>query len=459
MTNDDAMDGIKTLGIHGVKRPRNVEETNESDESTSSKAVNQDVALRISFVNLIHNFIDVSWVKCCEFINTISVNWQFLTFGQKHKTALITCSDLKEISVIKDLKAITVDNIEYPIIVQNLAQTSKKGIIFNRILSVINEEQINEALKSQGITNYFRIQRTNSLDGTKSYTGSIILNFNGEIPSHLELFKIKLSISILTPRVLFCYHCGLLGHTQQKCIKKDRSFCSKCFFDHQSNEKCIINCKQCQGNHVSSDINCPVLIKEVQIMKIKEAHDLNYFDAKAVFSTINQPAKLDLIDEAKIKIQELHNKSNFLYASVKKLSAEKNNLISELKDKNEEIIYLKNTVEEQKNTYVVELQNLTTKTLDMHDKLKESLECNSDTIAELRELKTKFDTAEKSMQKLIMEKNNDTKFLEGFLASQDVILNAYIAYTDKKKNPKVHQLSLDIKIPKSRSNSVERRKI
>lgn len=458
MINDDAMEGVKTLETsHGVKRSRTTDEIDEL--LISSKNVNHDVALRISFVNLENNFIDVSWVKSCEFFNKISCNWQFLTFGQQHKTALITCSDLTEITVIKELKAITVDNIEYPIIVQNLAQTPKKGIIFNRILSVINEEQINEALKSQGITNYFRIQRTNSLDGTKSYTGSIILNFNGDIPSHLELFKIKLSISILTPRVLFCYHCGLLGHTQQKCMKKDRSFCSMCFFDHQPLEKCTINCKQCQGNHVSSDINCSVLVKEVQIMKIKEAHDLNYFDAKAVYSTINPPAKLDLIDEAKIKIQELHNKSNILYASVKKLSIEKNNLILELKDKNEEIIELKNIVKEQKDTYVAELQNLTTKTLDMHDKLKESLECNSDTITELRELKTKFDAKEKTIEKLMKEKANDVKFLEGFLSSQDVVMNAYNAYTDKKKNPKVSQLSFDIKISKSRSNSLERKKI
>lgn len=72
--------------------------------------------------------------------------------------------------------------------------------------------------------------------GKSVYTGSVILNFESEeknVPSHIEYGKIFISVNIMVPRPRIFFHCGILGHSKDRCIRKDKELCQRCFHDHK----------------------------------------------------------------------------------------------------------------------------------------------------------------------------------------------------------------------------------
>lgn len=248
----------------------------------NGKVPSNSVALRISFVEQEDSFIKYKWAIVNDELNKISSSWEFVAFGIDHKSAIVSLGNPDSIEELHALKSIIINNEAHQIVIQELRSINKRAIIYNKFLIPLSDQEILSDLTSQGIDQIFRISKSNDL-GERFYTGSVIITFKlSSIPSTVVINNVKIPVKQLDPRPMLCAHCGLLGHTKSRCKKSTFPNCSKCFHCHLSTETCIKICKNCKGDHFSDDKNCDQIKQEIKILKIKENHNINYFDAKVI---------------------------------------------------------------------------------------------------------------------------------------------------------------------------------
>lgn len=222
-------------------RKRSIEWTdiqdNEDESRKSGKSMektnNGEMSVRISFYDQNLDFLKVDWSTCCKFINTITNYWEFLAFSSDHRNVLISTNSNDDNKKIMEMKELIIKEESLKVKVEQLKIGTKKGIIFNKTLTMIEEGDLKESLNSQGIKNYFRIQRNNQENTAKFYTGSIILDFEEEVSQHIIISKISIPVNQMVPKLMLCYHCGILGHTRARCSKINIEFCKKCFSQHE----------------------------------------------------------------------------------------------------------------------------------------------------------------------------------------------------------------------------------
>lgn len=462
------MEGIENGNPTNRKRALAEDKSKTSDKRNSVeqsvKIVNNELTLKINLINQGDNFIDINWINACEFINNITNDWIFLAFGSNHRNVLINATDIESAKKIQNILEINVDEKYYPVSVCQVTASPRRGIIFHKFLSASSDEQIEQSLKVQGVSQFFRIQKIDSISKEKWYTGSIILNFDTDIPSHIFVSKIRIPVNQLAPRPMICFHCGILGHTRERCTKKSINFCTECYFEHAKNVDCINRCKQCQGAHISNDENCLVLIREFQILKIKDSHGLNYFDAKSIHESINPVLIADPLDGARLKIQELIQRNNILFSAGRQQMLDKNELMKKIESKDKEIESLNEVIFEQRKNHAVELNEIH-ETMKQHQARNEAhaAECAKDfekmqsVLKNLEALEVKYNSAQLSIGKLQKDKASDAKHVEEFVNSSDSIAKAFTVFVDKKKLAQNSMCAeIKTKFVKSRSNSLEK---
>lgn len=449
---DDLMKGGLSNDSGNRKRPR------ENDEALidPAKSINSEWALRISLVNNDDNFVDINWIRVSDFLNSLSKCWSFLAFGTDHKSVIINGGNHEDTIKFIGLSEIKIDNVVYPIICEELKSLPKKGIIYNKILINSETAQIQEELKDQGVVQIFRIQKTNSLNGQKFFTGSIILNFEGKVPAYVKISKINIPVNSLSPRPMLCIHCGILGHTKVNCFKNSQQFCETCFHTHDSGEKCILLCKQCKGDHYSNDFNCKILIRELQILKVKEDYNINYFDARSIISSINPPSILDPLEDAREKIKDLINKNNSIFRASASRIAERDAAWEALKIANDEIYELKEALVTQKEEFGVEIAELGANMKENQEQLQDMLSKSDENYKRFETLSLAHKKLNKEFVKLKEDNASNLKYIEEFVNSSEVVTKAYISFADKKTGKSGQASSLEIKVQKVRTNSKER---
>lgn len=465
--HDVLMEEIASDEINSRKRPNSSDFDRSTDKrhasSPPAKVISTEQSIRISLLDQNTNFVSINWIKACDFLNTVAKDWTFLAFGSEHRSVLLNGADGECVEKLESLKEIVIDKKSHPVVVEQLKSSPKKGIIYNRILTTIVEDQIDSELKEQGVVQFFRLQKPDGQTGIKLYTGSIILNFKSDIPSHIIISKIRIQVNHLTQKPMICFHCGILGHTRARCVKKSVNFCSKCYFDHGPNNECISRCKQCQGDHSSVDPSCPILIKELQILKVKESHGLSYFDAKVINESLNLPVVYDPLDAARLRVQELLQRNNFLFTEGKKQILEKKELMDQLKNSEITIRNLEEASRVQVVQHTKEIECLQENLEKLQVENQERNEEGEKTLTEMKlmvekqeALMNRVKTLDIAVVKLKKEKINDSKQIEEFINTQEAIGKAFNSFINSKKNSKNYQpISLDIKITK-RSASIER---
>lgn len=449
---DDLMKGFTSIDSGNWKRLR------ENDELVidPAKSINSEWALRLSLVNNDDNFIDINWIKVTDFLNSFSKCWSFLAFGTNHKSVIINGGNHEDTIKFNDLSEIKIDTVVYPIICEELKSLPKKGIIYNKILTNSETAQIQDALKDQGVMQIHRIQKTNSFNGQKFFTGSIILNFEDNVPAYVKISKINIPVNPLSPRPMLCIHCGILGHTKVNCFKNAQQFCENCFHTHDSGEKCILLCKQCKGDHYSNDFNCKILIRELQILKVKEDYNINYFDARSIISSINPPSIIDPLEDAREKIKDLINKNNSIFRASATRIAERDAAWEALKVANEEIHELKEALVSQKEEFGVEIADLGANMKKNQEQLKDMLCKSDDNFKRFENLSIAHKKLNKEFVKLKEDNTSNLKYIEEFVNSSEVVKKAYISFAEKKTGKAGQASSLEIKVQKVRNDSKER---
>lgn len=456
---------------HSNNLKRNIKDVIGGSSKTSSKISNSQYSLRITFINSEDSFININWLRFNAVLAEVSNNWEFLAFGADHRSALLNVKSAETADLLKNVKTInanTSDEDNIQIKIEEIKKTLKRGIIFNKFLIPFSNEQLADILKKQGISDFFRIQKSNSNTGVKFYTGSIIVVFDTDItPDSVIVANIKIPVSILTPRPMICHHCGLIGHTKLHCLKKDQELCNSCYYNHPVDAICKKICKQCNGKHFSNDSDCPILIQEFQIIKIKESHNINYFDAKAIVTNSNTTVKLNVQETISLKNQELLDRNKALIERSKNQLKEREEIIYKLEKANEEIVELKYELNElytkvdknksfveQCKTQMAEREELLSQLeyskveINILNEKMEKLKCESEENTQmyqhrLAETETVLSVAMKKNQdltdkqvELVEENNNNIKTFAEFVNFSADTISAYGLYSKKRSNEK-----------------------
>lgn len=427
----DQSDGDITMQSSNLKRGMVI----GGPPASSPKISNQEFSLRISFINPEDSFINTSWLRFNTALLDISKKWEFIAFGANHKSALLNVKSAQTAELLKKVKTINSNQSDEDIIqikIEDIKTTSKRGIIFNKFLIPFSNEQLSVILKNQGISDFFRIQKSNSTSGEKFYTGSIIIVFDTDItPDTLLVANIKIPVSILTPRPMICHHCGLVGHTKLYCLKKEQELCNSCFYNHPVDTICKKICKQCNGKHFSNDSECPILIQEFQIIKIKESHNINYFDAKAIVANSKATVKLDIQETITLKNQELINRNKALIEITKQQLKERDEAISKLEKANEEIVELKcelnkiNLKVEENKSFV--------------EQCRAQLAEREELVSQLEYAKVEINTLNENIEKLKYESVENTQMYQHRLAETETTLSVAM-----KKNQELTEKQLEL---------------
>lgn len=414
--NVDSLDAITTNKIfHGTNSSIVISSSNDSQNSQTSSTYQ---LLKFTFTENDIDFTIISWSDIKKSLTRVSTTWLFVSFADSHKSVIFKEKEQKSIDTFVQTGTITIKGIEkifnFSICKVN-SKTAIKGIIYNKFLIPIEEEVLKSALKSQGVFDIYKIQKVD-LDGNKKCTGSVILSFSSNvIPDEVVFELVQLKVTRLNPRPMQCVHCKLLGHTIHNCTKKSRQFCNTCFYEHESNQPCVDNCKNCSEIHKSNDKKCPTYLKEIEILKYKEIHLVSYPQAKRLLDLSkpicdSEQLRRKEIDDIKKRFNKLNIELQNTRESEKKLLAQNNHLnkeiIPSLKQENSKLLHensiLSETIEKDQQKHLAEIESLfksNTQTLQtLHRENLEYAEKLNKVQEEFNEMAEKVKTIKKSSQ-------------------------------------------------------------
>lgn len=407
---------------------------NSGPPASITRGVLQQNVVKVSFIEERFSFTNVDWIGISKQFSNSTEEWDFLAFGANHKSALISVHSADAGKKLQQIKSINNTDEVINILIEPSKASKKRGIIFNRFLSAIPQEDLRLALEESGITEYHRIEKLNSVTGNKFFTGSIIIVFDkDEIVENIKIAKVSIPVNLLKPRPMLCTICGLLGHTFKRCKNDSSSICNRCFHNHSPNSECIIKCINCNQTHLSSSKDCEAFNKEIRILTLKEDLNLNYHDAKSMAENtlgfnINEETKK--MNESSKQINKLIAKNSKLVSELRLAHDEKENLTTRIIEYEEVIIpsfaeKLDNYKKENELT-IQKLQDSIKAHMDetfvKHEKLKneyESLRIEKETIS------NKLMTSERNSQ-------NYLTFFHKFLDFSPTVKNAFYEY--KKLN-------------------------
>jgi len=231
-------------------------------------------------------------------------------------------NDLLKLTQIHDLKV----RVTIPV-----GPNTCKGVIFHRDLRTMDESEILENMKDQGVMDVNCMTKKD--ENVRTKTGLCFLTFaSSKIPEYVYVGYERVQVRPYIQKPMRCNRCQKFGHTSLRCIDKDtdKFTCGKCAGAHDTTT-CTGNpskCANCGGPHQSGSAECSSLKKETEILAYMRGHDVSY-------------------REAKRKVEGLTNKPNTSYASVATNNTPSASSVSQdLAAKDKEIAELKETVKE-----------------------------------------------------------------------------------------------------------------
>lgn len=426
---------------------------------SESTSVNTGVSqmLKLAFDDEGVDFTVVPWPQLKKSLDKISTTWRYIAISSNQKAVTIKESDSVSLSHFVSVNTILVEGKELKVSVTLLQENKNKGIIYNRFLIPIHEDTILELLRDQSVKEVKKIEKPDE-DGNNNSTGSVILIFDKpEIPEYVVIDQINVKVSKLKPRPMQCFHCLNFGHVMKRCQMKEVALCTTCFYEHDRDNECNPACKNCNLNHRSNSKKCPSYLREIEILKFKEAGQISYIEAKKRFEIHNNQhnsihlnsEEVTLIDDT----EELRSKFLKLNVDLKKSrDNEKLLLIENSKYKDQivpsleaKIINLEIELQSTKNKHIASISKIyeeNSKTLeDLSTQNMEAAKTIETVKQNLKLAKNKLIDAESKNQ----EANQK---LSGFINSSNNIKKEY-----EKFYLKMNKSGDPLYPPRSRSSS------
>lgn len=161
------------------------------------------------------------------------------------------------------------------------------------IPSGIDEDTIFKAIEAPGF-NVLEVRRFNKRireEGNIKYipSSTICVKFAGQsLPNHVSIFKTRHEVSPFVPKTKVCFKCYRVGHISSSCRGAER--CLKCGHSkHSEDTICPAEgkppqCINCQGDHLATSINCPVVIRNGAIAALAATNNISIFEARKLIN-------------------------------------------------------------------------------------------------------------------------------------------------------------------------------
>ena len=144
------------------------------------------------------------------------------------------------------------------------SMNSCKGVIRSYELSIMDDDELVENLRDQGVTAVRHMYQNR--DNQKSKTRTMVLTFNtSHLPRSIKAGRyLNIAVEQYTPNPLRCFNCQKYGHHQTKC--RHEKVCAKCGLAAHGSDPCSRepHCVNCQGDHPAFFTTCPSWVSEKQ---------------------------------------------------------------------------------------------------------------------------------------------------------------------------------------------------
>ena len=167
----------------------------------------------------------------------------------------------------------------------------RRCVIFCKELAGMDEEEIANELKSQGVVKVERMKRRK--DGQLIPTDSYILTVETQtIPKEIKVGFLNKETKVYIPNPQRCFNCQGFGHNKRFCSKTQK--CANCGQENHEDKdyENDPHCANCDGNHPAYFRSCPKWKIEKKILQIKYENDIPFSKArKRVEPPVSDPSK------------------------------------------------------------------------------------------------------------------------------------------------------------------------
>ena len=168
----------------------------------------------------------------------------------------------------------------------------KKGVIRCSALKDIEEDEIVEGLREDGVTDARKIYF--SREGKKVPSATVILTFGrSTLPKEIKAGYLNIKVDPYIPNPLRCFQCNRFGHPKDRC-KRDAT-CGRCgSSEHADDRQCQLTprCVNCDGEHSSFSKDCPKWKEEKEIQRIKITQNISFQQARQQVVPTPAPGRL-----------------------------------------------------------------------------------------------------------------------------------------------------------------------
>ena len=142
-----------------------------------------------------------------------------------------------------------------------------KGTVFAPYLNNVDEKEIVEELRGQGVTSVYKFMK--KIDDKIVPSGVVLLSFDlFHLPSKIDISWRSVNVREYIPNPMRCKSCQKLGHTKNHC--KNSPACVNCNLPPHNGEECTrIFCANCSADHPASAKTCKKFIQSKEILTIK----------------------------------------------------------------------------------------------------------------------------------------------------------------------------------------------
>lgn len=165
-------------------------------------------------------------------------------------------------------------------VINHSERNTCKVVITCQELKNMADSEIQDEMKTQRVTKVEHIQRK---DGDlKVNTAAIVLTIDTvNPPSHVYLGFKRFPCRPYLPRPARFFQCFKFGHIGKDCVIPDRICRNFGHIEHDKIDKNkIAQCTNCNGNHSPTSRDCPVYLKEMEVIKTKVSERLTMREAR-----------------------------------------------------------------------------------------------------------------------------------------------------------------------------------
>ena len=161
---------------------------------------------------------------------------------------------------------------------------SCRGVIHCRDLMTMEESDILEEMKHEGIMDVKFITRLDRERNMRVNTPLIVLTFNSTtLPDHVKVGYLQVAVRPYIPNPLRCNKCFRYGHLAKFC-RSQTVVCGKCAGEHPT-DSCsasVFQCVNCRtnNNHPSTSRDCPTFKIEKEICTEKVTSGISFYEAR-----------------------------------------------------------------------------------------------------------------------------------------------------------------------------------